>query len=171
MIVKLELKLNTKGVKMELKIGDKAPPFSLQNQDGAEISLHDFLGSFVILYFYPKDKTPGCTTEACDFRDNLAKFSTLNAVVLGVSPDSVKSHLSFIEKESLNFTLLSDSDKKALKSYGAWGLKKMYGKEYEGVIRSTFLIDKEGKIAYIWKNVKVKGHIEEIKEKLESLQN
>ena len=115
MIAKLELKLNTKGVKMELKIGDKAPPFSLQNQDGAEISLHDFLGSFVVLYFYPKDKTPGCTTEACDFRDNLSDFNALNAVVLGISPDSVKSHLSFIEKESLNFTLLSDIDKKALK--------------------------------------------------------
>lgn len=155
---------------MELQIGDKAPNFSLPNQDNAEISLQDFRGSWVVLYFYPKDKTPGCTQEACDFRDNLANLSGLNAVVLGVSPDSVKTHQSFIDKESLNFTLLSDTDKKSLKAYGAWGLKKLYGKEYEGVIRSTFLIDPQGKIAFLWKNVKVKGHIDAIKEKLQELQ-
>lgn len=155
---------------MELQIGDKAPNFSLPNQDNAEISLQDFRGSWVVLYFYPKDKTPGCTQEACDFRDNLANLSGLNAVVLGVSPDNVKTHQSFIDKESLNFTLLSDTDKKALKSYGAWGLKKLYGKEYEGVIRSTFVIDPQGKIAFLWKNVKVKGHIDAIKEKLQELQ-
>lgn len=155
---------------MELQIGDKAPNFSLPNQDNAEISLQDFRGSWVVLYFYPKDKTPGCTQEACDFRDNLANLSGLNAVVLGVSPDSVKTHQSFIDKESLNFTLLSDTDKKALKAYGVWGLKKLYGKEYEGVIRSTFLIDPQGKIAFLWKNVKVKGHIDAIKEKLQELQ-
>ena len=155
---------------MELQIGDKAPNFSLPNQDNAEISLQDFRGRWVVLYFYPKDKTPGCTQEACDFRDNLANLSGLNAVVLGVSPDSVKTHQSFIDKESLNFTLLSDTDKKALKSYGAWGLKKLYGKEYEGVIRSTFVIDPQGKIAFLWKNVKVKGHIDAIKEKLQELQ-
>lgn len=155
---------------MQLKINDTAPLFKLQNQDNAEIALQDFRGSFVVLYFYPKDKTPGCTTEACDFRDSMESLSALNAIVLGISPDSVKSHQSFIEKESLNFTLLSDSNKEVLKSYGAWGLKKLYGKEYEGVIRSTFLIDKTGKIAYIWENVKVKGHIEEIKKKLKELQ-
>ena len=155
---------------MELQIGDKAPNFSLPNQDNAEISLQDFRGSWVVLYFYPKDKTPGCTQEACDFRDNLANLSGLNAVVLGVSPDSVKTHQSFIDKESLNFTLLSDTDKKALKAYGVWGLKKLYGKEYEGVIRSTFVIDPQGKIAFLWKNVKVKGHIDAIKEKLQELQ-
>lgn len=155
---------------MELQIGDKAPNFSLPNQDNAEISLQDFRGSWVVLYFYPKDKTPGCTQEACDFRDNLANLSGLNAVVLGVSPDSVKTHQSFIDKESLNFTLLSDTDKKVLKAYGAWGLKKLYGKEYEGVIRSTFVIDPQGKIAFLWKNVKVKGHIDAIKEKLQELQ-
>lgn len=155
---------------MELQIGDKAPNFSLPNQDNAEISLQDFRGSWVVLYFYPKDKTPGCTQEACDFRDNLANLSGLNAVVLGVSPDSVKTHQSFIDKESLNFTLLSDTDKKTLKAYGAWGLKKLYGKEYEGVIRSTFVIDPQGKIAFLWKNVKVKGHIDAIKEKLQELQ-
>lgn len=154
---------------MELQINDKAPLFSLPNQDGAEIALQDFYGSYVVLYFYPKDKTPGCTTEACDFRDNLSAFNALNAVVLGLSPDSVKMHQSFIAKESLNFTLLSDVDKKVLKLYGAWGVKKLYGKEYEGVLRTTFLINPEGKIVHIWRNVKVKGHIQAIKDKLEAL--
>lgn len=124
----------------------------------------------MVVYFYPKDKTPGCTTEACDFRDRLEILSARGAVVLGISPDSVKSHQSFISKESLNFTLLSDTQKSVLKSYGAWGLKKLYGKEYEGVIRSTFLINPQGKIAYIWKNVKVKGHIAEVLAKLKELQ-
>ncbi|RDU62360.1 MULTISPECIES: thioredoxin-dependent thiol peroxidase [Helicobacter] len=155
---------------MELKIKDNAPLFSLPNQDNAEISLQDFQGSWVVVYFYPKDKTPGCTTEACDFRDRLEILSARGAVVLGISPDSVKSHQSFISKESLNFTLLSDTQKSVLKSYGAWGLKKLYGKEYEGVIRSTFLINPQGKIAYIWKNVKVKGHIAEVLAKLKELQ-
>ena len=156
---------------MELSINAQAPNFSLPNQDDAEISLQDFSGSWVVLYFYPKDKTPGCTKEACDFRDNLLELNGLSAVVLGVSPDSVKSHQSFIEKEKLNFTLLSDSNKNVLKAYGAWGLKKLYGKEYEGVIRSTFILNPQGKIAFMWKNVKVKGHIEAIKEKLKELQN
>ena len=154
---------------MELQIKDEAPLFSLPNQDNAEISLLNFRGSYVVLYFYPKDKTPGCTTEACDFRDSMESLNALGAVVLGVSPDSVKSHQSFIGKESLNFTLLSDTNKEVLKMYGAFGVKKLYDKEYEGVIRSTFLIDPQGKIAYIWKNVKVKGHIEEVREKLEAL--
>ena len=154
---------------MELQIKEEAPLFSLPNQDNAEISLLNFRGSYVVLYFYPKDKTPGCTTEACDFRDSMESLNALGAVVLGVSPDSVKSHQSFIGKESLNFTLLSDTNKEVLKMYGAFGVKKLYGKEYEGVIRSTFLIDPQGKIAHIWKNVKVKGHIEEVREKLEAL--
>ena len=145
---------------MELKINDNAPLFSLPNQDNAEIALQDFQGSWVVVYFYPKDKTPGCTMEACDFRDKMESFNAMGVVVLGISPDSAKAHQSFIAKESLNFTLLSDTQKSALKNYGAWGLKKLYGKEYEGVIRSTFLINPQGKIAYIWKNVKVKGHIE-----------
>ena len=154
---------------MELQIKEEAPLFSLPNQDNAEISLLNFRGSYVVLYFYPKDKTPGCTTAACDFRDSMESLNALGAVVLGVSPDSVKSHQSFIGKESLNFTLLSDTNKEVLKMYGAFGVKKLYGKEYEGVIRSTFLIDPQGKIAHIWKNVKVKGHIEEVREKLEAL--
>ncbi|MCI5633656.1 thioredoxin-dependent thiol peroxidase [Helicobacter sp.] len=154
---------------MELQIKEEAPLFSLPNQDNAEISLLNFRGSYVVLYFYPKDKTPGCTTEACDFRDSMESLNALGAVVLGVSPDSTKSHQNFINKESLNFTLLSDTNKEVLKMYGAFGVKKLYGKEYEGVIRSTFLIDPQGKIAHIWKNVKVKGHIEEVREKLEAL--
>ncbi len=154
-----------------MEVGSKAPDFSLSNQDDVEVSLRDFQGSWVILYFYPKDKTPGCTQEACDFRDNLQEFNELNAVVLGISPDSAKTHQSFIEKENLNFTLLSDSDKIALKAYGAWGLKKLYGKEYEGVVRSTFIINPQGKIAFAWKNVKVKGHIKAVKEKLKELQS
>lgn len=154
---------------MELQIKDEAPLFSLPNQDNAEISLLNFRGSYVVLYFYPKDKTPGCTTEACDFRDSMESLNALGAVVLGVSPDPTQSHQSFINKESLNFTLLSDTNKEVLKMYGAFGVKKLYGKEYEGVIRSTFLIDPQGKIAHIWRNVKVKGHIEEVREKLEAL--
>lgn len=156
---------------MELTINQEAPLFTLPNQDNAEISLKDLRGSYIILYFYPKDKTPGCTTEACDFRDNLKDLQSLNAIVLGISPDSAKSHQSFIEQEHLNFTLLSDTHKEVLKLYNAWGAKKLYGKEYEGVIRSTFIINPEGKIVAIWRNVKVKGHINEVKEKLESLQN
>lgn len=156
---------------MELKINDNAPFFSLPNQDNAEIALQDFQGSWVVVYFYPKDKTPGCTMEACDFRDKMESFNAMGVVVLGISPDSAKAHQSFIAKESLNFTLLSDTQKSALKNYGAWGLKKLYGKEYEGVIRSTFLINPQGKIAYIWKNVKVKGHIEEVFAKLKELQD
>lgn len=154
---------------MELQIKEEAPLFSLPNQDNAEISLLNFRGSYVVLYFYPKDKTPGCTTEACDFRDSMESLNALGAVVLGVSPDSTQSHQSFINKESLNFTLLSDTNKEVLKMYGAFGVKKLYGKEYEGVIRSTFLIDPQGKIAHIWRNVKVKGHIKEVREKLEAL--
>lgn len=153
---------------MQLQINDTAPDFSLPNQDGAEISLNNFRGKWVIVYFYPKDKTPGCTKEACAFRDNLERFKTSSAVILGISPDSPKTHQSFIEKEQLNFTLLSDSNKEVLRKYGAFGLKKLYGKEYEGVLRSTFLIDPEGKIAHIWRNVKVDGHIQKVLEVLDS---
>ncbi|MCH5323549.1 MAG: thioredoxin-dependent thiol peroxidase [Helicobacter sp.] len=155
---------------MELKIGDKAPLFCLPNQDNAEVCLRDFKGMWVIVYFYPKDKTPGCTQEACDFRDNLQSLESLGAVVLGISPDSPKTHQSFIAKESLNFTLLSDTTKETLKAYGAWGTKKLYGKEYEGVIRSSFIINPKGEIAYLWRQVKVKGHIKTLQEKLKALQ-
>ncbi|AJD02443.1 bacterioferritin comigratory protein (AhpC/Tsa family) [Campylobacter lari] len=142
----------------ELQIGDKAPVFELLNQDGVKISLSDFLGKKIVLYFYPKDNTPGCTTQACEFSQNYEDFLGQNAVIIGISPDSVKSHENFIKKYDLKHTLLSDSEKEICKLYGAWGLKKNYGKEYEGLIRSTFVINEEGKITKIYKNVKAKDH-------------
>ncbi|EAJ1254383.1 thioredoxin-dependent thiol peroxidase [Campylobacter lari] len=142
----------------ELQIGDKAPVFELLNQDGVKISLSDFLGKKIILYFYPKDNTPGCTTQACEFSQNYEDFLGQNAVIIGISPDSVKSHENFIKKYDLKHTLLSDSEKEISKLYGAWGLKKNYGKEYEGLIRSTFVINEEGNIVKIYKNVKAKDH-------------
>jgi peroxiredoxin Q/BCP len=149
----------------------KAPEFCLPNQDETEICLRDLSGKWVVLYFYPKDNTPGCTTEACDFTNELEEFEELDAVILGVSPDSPKKHRNFIEKKDLKITLLSDEDKSVLKAYGAWGLKKNYGREYEGVIRSTFIINPEGEIAHEWRNVRVKGHVEKVKEKLKELQS
>lgn len=143
---------------MALKIGDKAPEFSLANADGVEISLKEFLGKKVVLYFYPKDDTPGCTIEACDFSANLAAFADKGAVVIGVSPDSAASHAKFAQKHALKHILLCDTQKEVAKAYGAWGLKKNYGKEYEGIIRSTFVIDEGGKIAQIYSNVKAKDH-------------
>jgi len=153
-----------------LEVGQKAPEFCLPNQDENEVCLRDLKGKWIVLYFYPKDNTPGCTTEACDFTENLPDFENLDAVVLGVSPDSPKKHRNFIEKKGLGITLLSDEDKKVLKEYGVWQLKKMCGREYMGVVRTTFLIDPELKIAEIWKNVRVKGHVQKVKEKLKELQ-
>ncbi len=153
-----------------LKVGDQAPEFCLLNQDEKEVSLKDFEGKWVVLYSYPKDNTPGCTIEANDFTKQLSSFTKLDAVILGVSPDSSKSHCGFIEKQGLKITLLSDPDHKMLEEYGSWGLKKNYGKEYFGVIRSTFLIDPKGKIAAVWSSVKVDGHVEAVKEKLKELQ-
>ncbi len=153
-----------------LKEGDKAPEFCLKgiDQEGQEkeFCLKDFIGSKVILYFYPKDNTPGCTTEACDFRDNLNLLSGMGYTVIGVSPDSVNSHKKFREKYGLNFILLSDPDKKVAESYGAYGEKKMYGRITKGIIRSTFVIDEEGKIAKAWYNVKAKGHVEKVLKEL-----
>ena len=149
----------------------KAPEFCLPNQDETEICLRDLAGKWVILYFYPKDNTPGCSTEACDFTENLDWFEDEDAIILGVTPDSPKKHRNFIEKKELKITLLSDENKEVLKAYNAWGLKKMYGKEYEGVIRSTFIISPDGEIVAEWKNVRVKGHVEKVKEKLKELQS
>lgn len=154
---------------VKLKTGQKAPAFSLSNQDEKKISLGDYEGMWVVLYFYPKDDTPGCTTEACDFTSGLKGFEKLNATVLGVSPDSPASHRDFIARQNLKIALLSDSDKKVLAKYGAWGMKKMYGKEVEGVIRSTFIIDPEGRIAHAWYGVKADGHVEKVREKLAEL--
>ncbi|MEW5925575.1 MAG: thioredoxin-dependent thiol peroxidase [Candidatus Zixiibacteriota bacterium] len=151
------------------RIGTKAPAFSLPNQDGKIVKLSDFAGKWAVLYFYPKDDTPGCTTEACEFTGGLKSFEKLNAVVFGVSPDSATSHQKFIEKQNLKITLLSDSDRKVMTRYGAFGTKQMYGKEVQGVIRSTFLIDPKGKIAYAWPNVKAAGHADKVREKLAEL--
>ncbi|MCC6621791.1 MAG: thioredoxin-dependent thiol peroxidase [Deltaproteobacteria bacterium] len=152
-----------------LKEGDKAPDFELQADGGRTVKAKDLKGKPYVVYFYPKDNTPGCTTEACDFRDNFARVEARGAVVLGVSTDSVRSHDGFKKKHELPFTLLADPDKALHAAYGAWGKKQMYGKEYEGTIRSTFLVDKGGKIARAWPSVKVKGHVDEVIAALEAL--
>lgn len=152
-----------------LKIGDKAPPFKLLNQNDEEVSLGDLVGKWVVLYFYPKDDTPGCTVEACTFTDNLSQFRGLDCEVIGVSADSTESHRKFIEKKNLKITLLSDINREVLKQYEAWGEKSMYGKIFLGIVRSTFLIDPKGNIAYIWKNVKAAGHAEKVQEKVKEL--
>ena len=153
-----------------LKVGDKAPEFCLPNQDEVEICLRDLVGKWVVLYFYPKDNTPGCTTEACDFTEALPYFEDLSAVVLGVSPDSPKKHRNFIEKKDLKITLLADEEKEVCEKYSVWQLKKNYGREYMGVVRSTFLINPEGVISAIWSKVRVKGHVEAVSEKIKELQ-
>lgn len=153
-----------------LEIGDKAPGFSLENQAEEKVSPDQFSGKWMVLYFYPKDNTPGCTIEAIDFSGLEKDFSAMGAVILGVSPDSAKSHRNFIAKKELTIMLLSDPEHKALEAYGAWQLKKNYGREYYGVMRSTYLIDPEGQIAFVWPKVKAKGHAEAVKEKLAELQ-
>ena len=154
---------------IELEVGADAPEFILPDKGNKDVNLKDFKGKYVILYFYPKDNTPGCTTEAIGFTGILPELQKLDATVIGISPDSPESHAKFIEKKNLKVTLLSDVDKEIIKAYGKWGKKKFRGKEYLGVIRSTFLIDPEGKIIYIWPKVSVKGHPEEVKKVLEEL--
>lgn len=149
-----------------LDVGKKAPDFSLLNQDEKKISLKDFIGQKVVLYFYPKDDTSGCTKEACSFSDDLPKFSKIDAVILGVSPDSVKSHKKFSEKYKLKFDLLADDEKKVVEKYGVWKEKSMYGRKYMGVERTTFIIDENGKIKKIFNKVKVDGHNREVLEAL-----
>ena len=152
--------------------GMQAPDFSLRNEKGDLVSLADFSGKkYVVLYFYPKDATPGCTTQACDFRDTHEDFSNMNAVILGVSPDSEASHTKFIEKQGLPFSLLVDEDQAVSEKYGVWKLKKMFGREYMGIERSTFLIDPTGTVVKEWRKVKVKGHIEEALSTLRELTN
>lgn len=140
-------------------VGKAAPQFTLQNEKGDNVSLQDFKGKNVVLYFYPKDMTPGCTTEACDFAAAYEDFSELDAVILGVSPDSANRHVKFIEKHGLPFSLLVDEDLQASKAYDVWQLKKSFGKEYMGIVRSTFLINKDGIVEEEWRNVKVKDHV------------
>ena len=152
-----------------MKPGDEAIDFCLPDHEGKEHCLHDFRGKWVVLYFYPKDNTSGCTREAKEFTEMKDKFEKLNAVIIGVSKDSPKSHAKFIEKHGLKILLLSDENHEVLEKYGAWGKKKNYGKEYFGTIRSTFLIDPEGKIVHIWPKVRVNGHVENVLKKLEEV--
>ena len=143
-------------------IDRSAPEFSLLDQNGHPCALADFLGKWVVLYFYPKDDTPGCTKEACGFRDGFARFKRRGVVVLGISADSVKKHAKFVEKYELPFLLLADEQKTVVEQYGVWVKKKFMGREYMGILRTTFLIDPAGKIAKIYENVKPEGHAEEV---------
>lgn len=149
-----------------IKVGHKAPAFTLPDQDGKIHSLSDYLGKKVLIYFYPKDDTPGCTTEACNFRDGYEEFQKMGLVILGVSKDAVKSHKKFADKYSPPFPLLSDEEGKMIESYDSWGKKKFMGREYMGVFRNSFLIDEEGKIAKIYEAVKAGDHAEEVKSDL-----
>ncbi|MCB9989795.1 MAG: thioredoxin-dependent thiol peroxidase [Rhodospirillales bacterium] len=152
-----------------LSIGDKAPGFKAITDGNSEISLAALKGKNVVLYFYPKDDTPGCTTEACDFRDNMARLEKAGAVVIGVSKDSVAKHDKFKAKHGLNFPLIADESGEICEAYGVWGEKKLYGRLYMGIERASFLIDGTGKIARIWRKVKVKGHVDEVLSALQDL--
>ncbi|NBO64055.1 MAG: thioredoxin-dependent thiol peroxidase [Acidobacteria bacterium] len=151
-----------------IPVGKKAPAFSLKNAEGKTVKLSDFKGQKVVLYFYPKDLTPGCTTEACAFRDDYAELQARGVAVVGVSADDVASHLKFAEKHSLPFQLLSDPDHGMIEKYGAWGEKSMYGKKYWGVVRITYILDEEGRVTHIFPKVKPDGHSREILAALES---
>ena len=151
------------------EVGKKAPAFSLPDQDGKRVTLSDFKGKAVVLYFYPKDDTPGCTQEACDFRDASAALRKAGAVVLGVSPDDSTGHGKFVAKFKLPFPLLADTEHAVALAYGAWAEKSMYGRKYMGIVRSTFLIGKDGLVAEVWPKVKVKGHVEEVRKALANL--
>lgn len=150
-------------------LGTSLPDFSLTDDQGRTWTAADLRGAWTVLYAYPKDATPGCTTEACDFRDNLARVASLGAQIFGISRDSVASHARFVEKQGLTFRLLSDPDKVLLAPLGAFGKKVMYGKEVEGIIRSTFLVDPEGVIRHAWPKVSVKGHVEDVLQTLKGL--
>ena len=155
-----------KAPKLELTTGDKAPDFTTTSQDGTRVSLKDFIGKQVILYFYPRDDTPGCTKEACAFRDEFAAIKAKGAVVLGVSTDSAKSHAKFVDKYKLPFTLLADEDKQIVQAYGVWGEKSFMGRKYQGTHRVTFLIGGDGKIKKVWPEVKPQEHAREVLEAL-----
>ena len=156
--------------RMDVEIGEQAPAFSLPDQNGVEVSLESLLGDWAVLYFYPKDDTPGCTTEACEFSEGIESFKNLDAQVFGCSPDSTESHRKFAEKYGLKIRLLSDPEHEVMTAYGAWGEKNMYGKITVGVIRSTVIIDPDGRIAHHWKRAAAKGHAEKVRERLEKLQ-
>jgi peroxiredoxin Q/BCP len=166
---KISKYLNIRRIQMGniiLKPGDVAPDFCLPNQDGEEICLESLRGKWVVLYFYPKDNTKGCTQEAKDFTESVDEFKEKGAANLGISPNTIKSHSNFVKKHQLQVTLISDTEKEALQKYQVWQTKKVCGRECMGVVRSTFLIDPEGKIAHVWENVKVKGHRDVVKDKL-----
>lgn len=149
----------------KLKVGDKAPDFRAKDQDGKEISLSQFKGKKVLLYFYPKDNTPGCTAEACNLRDNYSDLVKKGYEVIGVSADNEKSHINFKGKFQLPFSLIADVDKKVIMAYGAWGEKQMYGRSYEGILRKSFVISEDGKIEKIIEKVKTNDHVRQIFEK------
>ncbi|MGQ9023911.1 thioredoxin-dependent thiol peroxidase [Bacillus sp. 18-5] len=153
---------------MTIEIGQQVPEIELTSDNGEKVKLSDFKGKHIVLYFYPKDMTPGCTTEACDFRDRHQSFAELDAVIIGVSPDSQDKHQKFKEKHDLPFLLLVDDEQKLSEAFGVWKLKKNFGKEYMGIERSTFLINKEGTLVKEWRKVKVKDHVEEALEELKA---
>ncbi|OLP64195.1 putative peroxiredoxin bcp [Bacillus pumilus] len=153
---------------MTIEVGQQVPDIELTGDNGEKIKLSDFKGKHIVLYFYPKDMTPGCTTEACDFRDRHQSFAELDAVIIGVSPDSQDKHQKFKEKHDLPFLLLVDDEQKLSEAFGVWKLKKNFGKEYMGIERSTFLINKEGTLVKEWRKVKVKDHVEEALVELKS---
>ena len=144
------------------EIGKAAPALALENQDGIVVDLKKLKGKWVVVYFYPRDSTPGCTTEACDFRDNFARLGAKDAVVLGISKDAAQSHVKFREKQNLPFDLLVDAEGAACEAWGVWRMKKFMGREGMGIVRSTFLIDPAGKVAKVWSPVSVKGHVQDI---------
>ncbi|USD83645.1 thioredoxin-dependent thiol peroxidase [Bacillus safensis] len=153
---------------MTIEVGQQVPDIELTGDNGEKVKLSDFKGKHIVLYFYPKDMTPGCTTEACDFRDRHQSFAELDAVIIGVSPDSQDKHQKFKEKHDLPFLLLVDDEQKLSEAFGVWKLKKNFGKEYMGIERSTFLINKEGMLVKEWRKVKVKDHVEEALEELKA---
>jgi len=153
-----------------LEIGKKAPEFCLPNQDDVEICSRDLKGKWVVLYFYPRDNTPGCTTEACEFTAAEPEFDDLDAIILGVSADTTKKHRSFIEKKELGITLLSDVSTEMMQEFGVWQLKKNYGKEYMGIVRTTLIINPDGVLEALWEKVRVKEHVKNVQEKLTELQ-
>jgi len=152
-----------------LEINQKAPQFCLPNQDEVEICLRDLEGKWIVLYFYPKDNTPGCTTEACEFTEAAPDFSDLDAIIIGVSADSTKKHRNFIEKKDLGITLLSDEDTSMMQEYGVWQMKKNYGKEYMGIVRTTLIINPEGIVKAVFEKVRVKDHVSKVKAELARL--
>jgi peroxiredoxin Q/BCP len=156
-------------INMAIKISDEAPSFKLKNQDAKTISLSDFKGKPIVLYFYPKDDTSGCTKEACNFRDEFPKFGKLKAEIIGISADSVESHKKFAQKYKLPFNLLSDEKKEVLEKYGVWQEKSMYGRKYMGIVRTTFIIDASGRVNKIFPKVKVDEHSKEVMEALKEL--